>query len=117
LILFLNCSFKEGDLALFLPTRHPQAWAAFNVGSSHYFLHPDTATELFATQVKKRDWILGVIQKISMFEVGEKRQDSAQRGEGKERNQGDDSNRNVYNPFGLATGSVFRLCHCTEIHN
>ena len=32
--------FKEGDLALFLPTRNQQAgaWAAFNVGFPHYFL-------------------------------------------------------------------------------
>lgn len=33
-------SFKEGDLALFLPTRNQatRPWAAFNVGAPHYFL-------------------------------------------------------------------------------
>ena len=33
-------SFKEGDLALFLPTRNNahRPWAAFNVGAPHFFL-------------------------------------------------------------------------------
>ena len=54
-------SFKEGDLALFLPTRNQaiRSWAAFNVGAPHYFLREQDAHKLFA-----RDWLLARITKI-----------------------------------------------------
>ncbi|RKP09169.1 hypothetical protein THASP1DRAFT_22951 [Thamnocephalis sphaerospora] len=32
--------FQVGDLALFLPTRNPNAWAAFNIDAPHYFMTP-----------------------------------------------------------------------------
>ncbi|KAJ3149620.1 oligomeric, coiled-coil, peripheral membrane protein [Geranomyces variabilis] len=44
-------NFKTNDLALFLPTRNPKAWAAFNVNSPHYFLSPDSA-KTFADRMK-----------------------------------------------------------------
>jgi autophagy-related protein 11 len=54
-------SFKEGDLALFLPTRNQaiRSWAAFNVGAPHYFLREQDTHKLQA-----RDWLLARITKI-----------------------------------------------------
>ncbi|KAF7157892.1 hypothetical protein CNMCM5623_002326 [Aspergillus felis] len=54
-------SFKEGDLALFLPTRNQaiRSWAAFNVGAPHYFLREQDAHKL-----QTRDWLLARISKI-----------------------------------------------------
>ena len=54
-------SFKEGDLALFLPTRNQatRPWAAFNVGAPHYFLREQDSHKLRA-----RDWLLARISKV-----------------------------------------------------
>ena len=54
-------SFKEGDLALFLPTRNQatKPWAAFNVGAPHYFLREQDSHKLRA-----RDWLLARISKV-----------------------------------------------------
>ncbi|KAJ9610197.1 oligomeric, coiled-coil, peripheral membrane protein [Cladophialophora chaetospira] len=54
-------SFKEGDLALFLPTRNQatRPWAAFNVGAPHYFLR-ETETHKLAS----RDWLLARITRV-----------------------------------------------------
>uniref|UniRef100_A0A060T3H7 Autophagy-related protein 11 n=1 Tax=Blastobotrys adeninivorans TaxID=409370 RepID=A0A060T3H7_BLAAD len=56
-------SFKEGDLALFLPTRDqtrdPQPWATFNVGAPHYFLKPSEGHQL-----SQREWLVARITKI-----------------------------------------------------
>ncbi|KAI9864448.1 MAG: oligomeric, coiled-coil, peripheral membrane protein [Vezdaea acicularis] len=54
-------SFKEGDLALFLPTRNQaqKAWAAFNVGAPHYFLREQEGHKL-----KSREWLLARISGI-----------------------------------------------------
>ncbi len=54
-------SFKEGDLALFLPTRNQSAgaWAAFNCGAPHYFLKEEESHKL-----KTRDWLVARIHKI-----------------------------------------------------
>ena len=54
-------NFKEGDLALFLPTRNQAtgAWAAFNVGAPHYFLREQDSHKL-----RSRDWLLARIHKI-----------------------------------------------------
>ncbi|KAJ5584444.1 uncharacterized protein N7459_004244 [Penicillium hispanicum] len=54
-------SFKEGDLALFLPTRNQtiRSWAAFNVGAPHYFLREQDSHKLHT-----RDWLLARISKI-----------------------------------------------------
>ncbi|KAJ6096202.1 hypothetical protein N7486_006948 [Penicillium sp. IBT 16267x] len=54
-------SFKEGDLALFLPTRNQaiRSWAAFNVGAPHYFLREQDSHKL-----NTRDWLLARICKI-----------------------------------------------------
>lgn len=54
-------SFKEGDLALFLPTRDQatKPWAAFNVGAPHYFLREHDSHKL-----GKRDWLIARISKV-----------------------------------------------------
>ncbi len=54
-------SFKEGDLALFLPTRDQatKPWAAFNVGAPHYFLREQDSHRL-----GKRDWLIARISRV-----------------------------------------------------
>ncbi|KAF9876544.1 autophagy-related protein 11 [Colletotrichum karsti] len=54
-------AFKEGDLALFLPTRNQTAgaWAAFNVGFPHYFLR-----ETDAHRLRSREWLVARITRI-----------------------------------------------------
>ncbi|PVI07330.1 Taz1-interactin-like proteing factor 1 [Periconia macrospinosa] len=54
-------SFKEGDLALFLPTRNQatRPWAAFNVGAPHYFLREQDSHRLHG-----REWLVARISKI-----------------------------------------------------
>ncbi|ROT34451.1 hypothetical protein SODALDRAFT_286560 [Sodiomyces alkalinus F11] len=53
--------FKEGDLALFLPTRNQAsgAWAAFNVGFPHYFLREQDGHRL-----RSREWLVARITRI-----------------------------------------------------
>ena len=53
--------FKEGDLALFLPTRNQTtgAWAAFNVGFPHYFLREQESHRL-----RNREWLVARISKV-----------------------------------------------------
>lgn len=54
-------SFKEGDLALFLPTRNQatRPWAAFNVGAPHFFLREEESHRL-----QGRDWLVARISKV-----------------------------------------------------
>ncbi len=53
--------FKEGDLALFLPTRNQatRPWAAFNVGAPHYFLREQDAHKLV-----NKEYLVARISKI-----------------------------------------------------
>ncbi|KAJ9667995.1 oligomeric, coiled-coil, peripheral membrane protein [Coniosporium apollinis] len=54
-------SFKEGDLALFLPTRNQatRPWAAFNVGAPHYFLREHESHRLH-----NKEWLVARISKV-----------------------------------------------------
>ncbi|KAI9752104.1 MAG: oligomeric, coiled-coil, peripheral membrane protein [Lichina confinis] len=54
-------SFREGDLALFCPTRNQatRPWAAFNIGAPHYFLREQETHKLGA-----KDFLLARITKI-----------------------------------------------------
>lgn len=54
-------NFKDGDLALFLPTRNQMtgAWAAFNIGFPHYFLREQETHRL-----RNREWLLARIGRI-----------------------------------------------------
>jgi len=53
--------FKEGDLALFLPTRNQTtgAWAAFNVGCPHFFLREQESHRL-----RSREWLVARITRV-----------------------------------------------------
>ena len=82
-------NFKPNDLALFLPTRNPKAWAAFNVNSPHFFLDI-TSDERFAARVSKREWILAYVTEIAFHRVDASVADS--------------------NPFGLAEGTKYYVC-------
>ncbi|KAJ3182175.1 oligomeric, coiled-coil, peripheral membrane protein [Gaertneriomyces sp. JEL0708] len=82
-------NFAVEDLALFLPTRNPKAWAAFNIASPHYFLSPSSREQL-ADRRRSRDYILAYITHIDEFTV--------------------DPADSSTNPFGLATRTRFRLC-------
>lgn len=102
-------SFKEGDLALFLPTRdRAKAWAAFNVGAPHYFLREQDAHRL-----QSRDWLLARINKISTRTVdlaksmGPVSTNANADGDGDEDEEDD-------NPFDLSDGLRWYLIDATE---
>ncbi|KAJ3073700.1 oligomeric, coiled-coil, peripheral membrane protein [Podochytrium sp. JEL0797] len=96
-------SFKAGDLALFLPTRNPKTWAAFNVNTPHYFLSIASAETHFAVQIKNKDWILAVIGSI----------EPRQAGKGPEGGPV----QNEANPFGLAVGTKYFWCIAEPVNH
>ncbi|KAI8827978.1 hypothetical protein BJ741DRAFT_670598 [Chytriomyces cf. hyalinus JEL632] len=101
--------FKIGDLALFLPTRNPKAWAAFNVNAPHYFLSISSAETLFSEQIKNRDWILGIITLID-------RRQAPPRSKGSKSKVNRDAELAAEvdaNPFGLASGTNYFWCDVT----
>ncbi|KAL1968317.1 hypothetical protein VTN77DRAFT_1846 [Rasamsonia byssochlamydoides] len=105
-------SFKEGDLALFLPTRNQaiRSWAAFNVGAPHYFLREQDVHRL-----SSRDWLLARINKVeervvdlskSMNGVNPDRRSTGEASDGA---SFDDDN-----PFELSDGLRWYLLDATE---
>jgi len=54
-------NFKEGDLALWLPTRGQKnrPWAAFNVGAPHWFLREESGHKL-----ERREWLVARIVRV-----------------------------------------------------
>ncbi|KAE8387755.1 autophagy-related protein 11-domain-containing protein [Aspergillus alliaceus] len=105
-------SFKEGDLALFLPTRNQaiRSWAAFNVGAPHYFLREQDAHKL-----NTRDWLLARITKIEERVVDLSRSMNAANpdrrsiGEASDGTSFDDEN-----PFELSDGLRWYLLDASE---
>ncbi|KAK3485084.1 autophagy-related protein 11-domain-containing protein [Neurospora crassa] len=108
--------FKEGDLALFLPTRNQStgAWAAFNVGFPHYFLREQDSHRL-----RNREWLVARIMRIQERVVdlskslqhdqaGETRKDGAR---GETESLDDDENDN---PFDLSDGLRWYLIEAVE---
>ncbi|KAI6783735.1 Autophagy-related protein 11 [Emericellopsis cladophorae] len=97
-------SFKEGDLALFLPTRNQQAgaWAAFNVGAPHYFLREQDAHRL-----RHREWLVARITRIQERVVDLSR--SMQSG-----NDEESINDENENPFQLSDGLRWYLIDAQE---
>lgn len=97
--------FKEGDLALFLPTRNQQAgaWAAFNVGFPHYFLREQDAHRL-----RHREWLVARIQRIQerVVDLSKSLEPSSATGSAK----GDESD----NPFQLSDGLRWYLIDAHE---
>ncbi|KAJ5760714.1 hypothetical protein N7520_007870 [Penicillium odoratum] len=105
-------SFKEGDLALFLPTRNQaiRSWAAFNVGAPHYFLREQDSHKL-----NTRDWLLARISKIEERVVDLSKSlngiapDRHSLGEASEATSIDDEN-----PFELSDGLRWYLLDAAE---
>lgn len=103
-------SFKEGDLALFLPTRNQaiRSWAAFNVGAPHYFLREQDAHKLTT-----RDWLLARIGKIEERVVDLSR---SMNGGNQDRRSitSDGTSFDDENPFELSDGLRWYLLDATE---
>lgn len=97
--------FKEGDLALFLPTRNQQAgaWAAFNVGFPHYFLREQDAHRL-----RQREWLVARISRIQerVVDLSKSLQTSAEA-----ESVNDEENDN---PFQLSDGLRWYLIDAQE---
>lgn len=96
--------FKEGDLALFLPTRNQQAgaWAAFNVGFPHYFLREQDVHRL-----GHREWLVARISRIQekVVDLSKSLQPS---------NETDSMNDENDNPFQLSDGLRWYLIDAHE---
>ncbi|KAK4165847.1 autophagy-related protein 11 [Cladorrhinum sp. PSN259] len=106
-------NFKEGDLALFLPTRNQRsgAWAAFNIGAPHYFLREQEAHRL-----QNREWLLARISRIQERQVDlsktlQHRPEAGRRGNGADLESPEDDNDN---PFDLSDGLRWYLIEAAE---
>ncbi|KAL4940949.1 hypothetical protein BDV06DRAFT_195594 [Aspergillus oleicola] len=109
-------SFKEGDLALFLPTRNQaiRSWAAFNVGAPHYFLREQDGHKL-----QTRDWLLARITKIEerVVDLSKSMNGGAGSGNPDRRSIGETSDNasiDDENPFELSDGLRWYLLDATE---
>ncbi|OQO07929.1 hypothetical protein B0A48_06721 [Cryoendolithus antarcticus] len=98
--------FKEGDLALFLPTRGQAkgAWAAFNIGCPHYFL-----AEREGMGLGRRDFFVGRIQKVEGRVVDLGRQPAEGESKGGSPSIAEDDN-----PFELSDGLTWWMVHASE---
>lgn len=110
--------FKEGDLALFLPTRGGQvkgAWAAFNIGCPHFFL-----AEKESMRLGSRDFIVARIQKVEQKAVDLSGQRAAAQLAADGRSLGDASDAASSmqvendNPFDLSDGLTWWMVHAAE---
>ncbi len=106
--------FKEGDLALFLPTRNQTtgAWAAFNVGCHHFFLREQESHRL-----RSREWLVARITRIQerVVDLSKSLQSTAanaaaSEGETDSVNTGDEFD----NPFDLSDGLRWWLIDAHE---
>ena len=101
--------FKEGDLALFLPTRgqNKGAWAAFNVGCPHYFL-----AEREGMRLASRDYIVARINKIEQKVVDLSKPPA----DGRSLDETSDAAPSIEddNPFDLSDGLTWWMVHATE---
>lgn len=105
-------SFKEGDLALFLPTRNQaiRSWAAFNVGAPHYFLREQDAHKLQA-----RDWLLARITKIEERVVDLSKSMNGTNPDRRSMGEvSDGTSIDEENPFELSDGLRWYLVDATE---
>ncbi|KAL9054350.1 MAG: hypothetical protein Q9162_004225 [Coniocarpon cinnabarinum] len=108
-------SFKEGDLALFLPTRNQatRPWAAFNVNAPHFFLREHDSHKL-----KSKEWLVARIAKIEARHVDlSKTMNSSLRGDhGSSAGKASESNVSMEddNPFELSDGLRWYLLDAAE---
>lgn len=100
-------NFKEGDLALFLPTRNQQAgaWAAFNVGFPHFFLREQDTHRL-----RHREWLVARINRIQERVVDLSK--SMQTANSNEAESGNEEEND--NPFQLSDGLRWYLIDAHE---
>jgi len=106
--------FKDGDLALFLPTRNQKtgAWAAFNVGFPHYFLREQEVHRL-----GNREWLLARISRIQERVVDLSKSlknppGAVKKGDGAESESPNDEEND--NPFDLSDGLRWYLLDAAE---
>ena len=103
--------FKEGDLALFLPTRGQAkgAWAAFNIGCPHYFL-----AEREGMRLGSRDFIVARISKVEQKIVDLSK--SSQQADGRSIDETSEGAPSIDddNPFELSDGLTWWMVHATE---
>lgn len=109
-------NFKEGDLALFLPTRDQatKPWAAFNVGAPHCFLREQDSHNL-----GKRDWLIARISKVEERVVDLSRSlGGGLKGSGDQASGGDRSDTGTFpndeNPYELSDGLRWYLIDAAE---
>ena len=106
-------SFKDGDLALFLPTRNQatRPWAAFNVGAPHYFLREQDSHRL-----RTRDWLLARISKVEERVVDLSRSITSQRPPSDRHSNASDGGASIddENPFELSDGLRWYLLDAAE---
>jgi autophagy-related protein 11 len=102
--------FKEGDLALFLPTRGQAkgAWAAFNINCPHYFL-----AEKEGMRLGSRDFIVARITKVEQ-RVANGRSSTPQTDERSVDETSDAPSVDDENPFDLSDGLTYWIVHATE---
>lgn len=110
-------NFKEGDLALFLPTRNQAtgAWAAFNVGFPHFFLREQEAHRL-----RNREWLVARITKVQERVVDLSKSlhqgstSGTKDGQNGGSNETDSVNEENDNPFDLSDGLRWYLIDAHE---
>ncbi|KAB8338709.1 hypothetical protein FH972_021654 [Carpinus fangiana] len=105
-------SFREGDLALFLPTRNQatRPWAAFNVGAPHYFLREQDSHRL-----KNREWLVARISKVEERTVNlSKTLDSLKAADGRSINESEGGTVDDDNPFELSDGLRWYMLDAAE---
>lgn len=107
--------FKEGDLALFLPTKgkHMGAWAAFNINAPHHFLREKEGMNL-----QRREWLVARISKVEERVVDLSKpppapSNSSMRSIGSMSIDAQSLDDND-NPFELSDGLTWYLVHAAE---
>ena len=102
--------FKEGDLALFLPTKGKAvgAWAAFNINAPHHFLY-----EREGMALGRREWLVARISKVEERVVNLSK---SLTNDGRSINSTSDnaSLEENDNPFDLSDGLTWYLVHAAE---
>lgn len=107
--------FKEGDMALFLPTRGQAkgAWAAFNIGCPHYFL-----AEREGMRLGSRDFIVARISKVEQKIVDLSKTLPQQRQQSIDGRSIDETSEapsfDDDNPFELSDGLTWWMVHASE---
>jgi autophagy-related protein 11 len=105
--------FKEGDLALFLPTKGQRtgAWAAFNINAPHHFLR-----EREGMVLNRREWLVARISKIEerVVDLSKPAPSFDGRSIGSTSVDAASLDEMNDNPFDLSDGLTWYLVHASE---